>query len=211
LQAGARLIGMQATKRAGLSQMRGQCKQPPASTPVVVTLRPSRRLRVHFGPNRPILRPFALSTPEVHRRYTGGTPDALGIFRCTSGVHPVYLRCTRSGSLSGPAGLQKVYLNSLFFLPPSSLLVRPVSRRRCPGGALAMPRCVSHVDTKSPNVCRASVTIFALRVLTFALAAHSLPTQYCCPVRGDDWPRRFLVCNFAPAAIQASSLEELAL
>ncbi len=27
------------------------------------------------GFNRPILRSFALSTPEVHRRHTGGTRD----------------------------------------------------------------------------------------------------------------------------------------
>jgi hypothetical protein len=74
-----------------------------------VNLSQTRRLRVHFGPNRPIFRPFALSTPDAHRRYTGGTPDAQGIFRCTSGVHPVYLRCTRAGSLSGPADLPKVY------------------------------------------------------------------------------------------------------
>ena len=67
------------------------------------TLRQTRRLRVHFGPNRPVFPPFALCT----RRYTGCTTDAQRIFRCASGVHRVCLRCTRSGNLSGPAALRR--------------------------------------------------------------------------------------------------------
>ena len=85
-------------RRVSLRAMR----ERKAPNPCCANLRQTRRLRVHFGPNRPILRPFALSTPEVHRRYTRDFPVYL---RCTSGV----LRCTRSGSLSGPAGLPKVY------------------------------------------------------------------------------------------------------
>jgi hypothetical protein len=47
----------------------------------------TRRLRVHFGPNRPILRPFALSTPEVHRMHKGFSSVPPVCIRCTSGVH----------------------------------------------------------------------------------------------------------------------------
>jgi hypothetical protein len=61
-----------------------------ASRSIWVNLRQIRRLRVHLGPNRPILRPFALSTPEVHRRYTGCTRDLPVYLRCASGVPPVY-------------------------------------------------------------------------------------------------------------------------
>jgi hypothetical protein len=52
--------------------------------------------------------------------HTGCTPEAQGIFRCTSGVHPVYLQCTqregpenravRSEMKPKSAGLPKVYI-----------------------------------------------------------------------------------------------------
>ena len=50
-------------------------------------------------------------TPEVHRRYTGCTtgnslvpPGTFVYLRCTSGVPPVYFRCTSSDHL-GAVGL----------------------------------------------------------------------------------------------------------
>jgi len=64
---------------------------------------------------------FSSPSRCVHRRYTRGTPDAQRIFRCTSGVHPVYLRCTRSGSLSGPEDLPKVYIPAVVPLGVKSL------------------------------------------------------------------------------------------
>ena len=46
--------------------------------------------------------------------------------------------------------------------------------------------------------------IVALPLSSTAWAAHSLPTEYCCPVSAPDWPSRGRLRRFAPAAMQAS-------
>jgi len=79
-----------------------------------------------------------------------------------------------------------------------------VCRRSCPGEAPARPRCGSHVDREIPSVCRPFAGPSACATLPSAFAAHSFRTQYCCPVSGPDCASLGRLCNFAPAAIQAS-------